>query len=316
VTPIFRRDEAEQAPDGRLLLQAERGRRLVEESLEPLLVLDAEGRVVASSRRAREALPELADGAPPPPHRETARVEVRVDGAAETIVYLEDSGTVASYEELRSGFTAAVSHELRTPLARLLALLDTALLPGADVRELVESARVEVEQATELIDDVLFLSALETGREVVALGTTPAMPIVRETIAELEAQAQRAGVQLRIEGDEDVELPLRPRMIRVLVENLAANAIRYAGHGSTFTLELRREDGSFVLVGRDDGIGIGEEHVPRLFERFYRADPARTSRGTGLGLAIVKHVVVQAGGDVEARGARAAGLEIRCTFPA
>ena len=71
-----------------------------------------------------------------------------------------------------------------------------------------------------------------------------------------------------------------------------------------------------ALAGRDDGIGIDEVELPRLFERFYRADRARASRGTGLGLAIVKHIVTQAGGTVEARGARGRGLEMRCELPA
>ncbi|HEY6053101.1 MAG TPA: HAMP domain-containing sensor histidine kinase [Gaiellaceae bacterium] len=302
----------EPAEDGR---EAERGRRLVEESLEPVLVLDEHGRVVASSRRARELLPELAEGALPPPLAEQARVAYAVGDSTETLLYVRDPRDVGSYEELRSGFTAAVSHELRTPLARLLALLDSTLLPGADVAGLVEQARAEVEQAGELIDDVLFLSALETGREVVALGRTPAMPIVREVLAQLDDQASRAGVALRAEGGEEVALPLRPRMIRVLVENLAGNAIRYAGHGSTFALTLEDGEGAVVLTARDDGIGVSAEHLPRLFERFYRADPSRSSRGTGLGLAIVKHVVASAGGEVEAHAARGHGLEIRCTFP-
>ena len=99
---------------------------------------------------------------------------------SETLLYLTEPGELAAYEELRAGFTAAVSHELRTPLARLLALLETALLPGFDPAELVEQAQAEVEQIRELIDDVLFLSELETGREVVALGSTPALPILRE----------------------------------------------------------------------------------------------------------------------------------------
>jgi signal transduction histidine kinase len=75
-------------------------------------------------------------------------------------------------------------------------------------------------------------------------------------------------------------------------------------------------DGSVVLAGRDDGVGVEAVELPRLFERFYRADRARASRGTGLGLAIVKHVVTQAGGTVEAHGARGRGLEIRCVFAA
>jgi signal transduction histidine kinase len=316
VKRLFRSDEPATV-DADLRLEAERGRRLVEESLEAVVVLDDTGRVVAASRRAREELPDLEEGGPAPPLEQAARIEYDVDGRREALVYLrERGGGPASYEELRAGFTAAVSHELRSPLARLMALLDMALLPGAEVEELIERARLEIQQATELIDDVLFLSALETGREVVALGTTPVLPVAREVLAELDDQAARAGVSLRAEGDEEAELPLRPRMLRVVVENLTGNAIRYAGHGSTYTLSARREDGLTVLSGRDDGIGVSAEHLPRLFERFYRADPARSSRGTGLGLAIVKHIVASAGGEVEARGERGTGLEIRCVFPA
>jgi signal transduction histidine kinase len=123
-------------------------------------------------------------------------------------------------------------------------------------------------------------------------------------------------MRVAVAGDPELELPLRERMLRVVAENLGENALRYAGHGSTFTLSVAREDGAVVLEGADDGIGVSPEQLPRLFERFYRADPARTRRGSGLGLAIVKHVVVSAGGDVEARGERGRGLRIRCVFPA
>jgi len=219
-----------------------------------------------------------------------------------------------SFDELRTGFTAAVSHELRTPLARILVLLDSADLPGADVHELIDQARAEVEHAGALIDEILFLSELESGREVVALGHTKALPVLHEVVATLDDAAARAAVELHAEGDPELEVPLRPRMLRVVAQNLAENAIRYAGHGSHFTLSVRREGDALVLSGADDGVGVPARALPRVFERFYRADSARASRGTGLGLAIVKHVVTAAGGTVEARGARAAGLEIRCVF--
>ena len=105
-------------------------------------------------------------------------------------------------------------------------------------------------------------------------------------------------------------------MLRVIAQNLAENAIRYAGPGASFTLAVERDGNRIVLRGADDGVGVDEAELSRLFERFFRADRARASRGTGLGLAIVKHIVTQAGGTVEARGGRAAGLEIRCAFPA
>src|SRR6266568_4313856 len=160
-----------------------------------------------------------------------------------------------AYEELRVGFTAAVSHELRTPLARLLALLDSASLPGADRDALLAQAREEVEEMSELIDDVLFLSELESGREIVALGPTLALPVFEELRGRLADSAERADVRIRIDVDpQDVTLPLRRRMLQVVVENLAVNAIRYAGPGATLTLIARPG----LLEIADDGRGVEE----------------------------------------------------------
>lgn len=220
-----------------------------------------------------------------------------------------------SFDELRTGFTAAVSHELRTPLARILALLDSAELEGADVPSLIEQARAEVENAGTLIDEILFLSELESGKEIVALGRTNVLPVLEEVVAEHKGAAGRAGVKLRAEGDPHLELPLRPRMLKIVAVNLAENAIRYAGHGATFTLSIAAEPEGVVLGAVDDGPGVAETEVLRLFERFWRADSARASRGTGLGLAIVKHVVTAAGGAVEATSSPGAGLRVRCVFP-
>jgi signal transduction histidine kinase len=100
-------------------------------------------------------------------------------------------------------------------------------------------------------------------------------------------------------------------MLQIVVENLVENAIRYAGPGSTLTLTAAPGR----LEASDDGRGVDEEELPRLFERFYRGDRARASRGTGLGLAIVKHVVAAAGGDVEATGGPNRGLHVVCGFP-
>jgi len=222
----------------------------------------------------------------------------------------------SEYEELRAAFTAAVSHELRTPLARLLALLESAELPGADQPALLAQAREEVEEMTELVDDILFLSELEQGREVVSLGETEAAPLLRALVDEKLERAELAGItlDLRIE-DEELLVPLRRRMLRTVADNLLENAIRYAGEGATCIVSLRRENGEIVLDVSDDGAGVPEEDAPRLFERFFRSDRARTTRGSGLGLAIVKHVVETAGGHVEARGSSGRGLDVRCAFP-
>jgi signal transduction histidine kinase len=302
--------------------EAIRGRTVVEESREAVVVLDDSDRVLFASRRARQSIDGIREGDPLPADLISGGrgvipfvVPYEIDGRRERVVYFSSAGDLAAYEELRSGFTAAVSHELRTPLARLLTLLETATLPGEDILALVEQATREVEQITELIDEVLFLSELESGARVVSLGATPVAPVLQEALDELAERAARAGVAVRIDCDPSIELAIRPRMLRVVARNLAENSIRYAGPGATFTLAVERDtDGGVVIVGRDDGVGVSEAELPRLFERFFRADAARASRGTGLGLAIVKHVVTQAGGTVEATGGQGRGLEIRCAF--
>jgi two-component system, OmpR family, phosphate regulon sensor histidine kinase PhoR len=306
-----------------LRIEAERARLLIEESREIVIVVDADLRVLAASRRARDAIEGLEPGRTLTTEllegrhgQESVVVPYETEGRREALVYLGEPGDQAAYEELRAGFTAAVSHELRTPLARLLALLETALLPGASSDAFLEQARQEVEHMRELIDDVLFLSELETGRAIVALGSTEPGPVIEEEVARLTDTAERAGIEIVTGVEDGVQIPLRPRMLRMVIENLAENAIRYAGEGATLRLTVERDDAEIVLTAVDNGVGVDPEDLPRLFERFYRSDRARASRGTGLGLAIVKHVVSSAGGTVEAEGAEGGGLVVRCRFAA
>jgi signal transduction histidine kinase len=305
----------------RLRLEADRSRVLVEESREIIVVLDADRRVLGASRRARESLEGLVEGAPFPEGLKEAggrvplEVDYTIDGQQETLVYLSTPGDLAAYQELRAGFTAAVSHELRTPLARLLVLLETAQLPGSNHQQLIAQARDEVSRIGELIDDVLFLSELESGRAVVALGSIRALPIVKQVADSLLESAQRAAVTVVVDCPASVEMPLRQRMLQTVVENLVANAIRYAGEGATCTVRCTNADGIALLEVSDDGAGVPEADLPRLFERFYRGDRGRTTRGTGLGLAIVKHVVAAAGGVVDASATPGGGLTVVCTLP-
>jgi two-component system phosphate regulon sensor histidine kinase PhoR len=301
---------------------SKRADTLVEESREHVVVLDTEGRVLAASRRARQSLEGVVVGEllpkgllEPSDGRDPLEIEYEVDGIRETLVYLGTPGDLAAYQELRAGFTAAVSHELRTPLARLMVLLDSLALPGADGDALATQARAEVEQIGELIDDVLFLSELESGRAVVSLGSTRALPVLEEIVSARAERSANAGVALHVDCPAELELPLRPRMLETVAANLVDNALRYAGTGATFTIRVQDEGGAVVLSGIDDGPGVPEQDLPRLFERFFRSDRARSSHGTGLGLAIVKHIVTSAGGTAEARAVPTGGLEVRCTFP-
>ena len=306
----------------RLATASMRAETLVEESREHVVVLDSDRRVLAASRRARQSLEGVVVGELLPERlleagegRDPLEIGDEVDGARETLVYLGTPGDLAAYQELRAGFTAAVSHELRTPLARLMVHLESLDLPGADTDALATQARAEVAQIGELIDDVLFLSELESGRAVVSLGSTHALPVLKEIVAARAERSANAGIALRVDCPPELELPIRPRMLETIAANLADNALRYAGTGATFTISARDEGDTVVLAGTDSGHGVPDEDLPRLFERFFRSDRARSSHGTGLGLAIVKHIVTSAGGTAEARAAAGGGLEIRCVFP-
>jgi signal transduction histidine kinase len=152
---------------------------------------------------------------------------------------------------------------------------------------------------------------------VVSLTPTRVGPVVDEVLEALRPSAERADIELVRVMADDAQVPLRPRMLRVIVENLLSNAIRYAGDGARCTVFARREGDHVIVSVLDNGGGVPEDELSRLFERFFRGDRARTSRGTGLGLAIVKHVVTAAGGTAEARrGPGGVGLDVRCTFPA
>src|SRR5947207_5963463 len=147
--------------------EEDRLRALVAVLQEAVVVLDPERRLVAASPAAVALLGEADRGR-----------RVGEDAGGALVLYVRAAPELSAYQELRAGFTAAVSHELRTPLARLLVLLESIALPGARVDELVEQARQEIDQTRDLIDDVLFLGELETGREVVSLGRTVALPAI------------------------------------------------------------------------------------------------------------------------------------------
>ena len=242
-------------------------------------------------------------------------VPYEVGGRRERIVYLSQAGDMTAYEELRTGFTAAVSHELRTPLARLLSLLEMATLPGEDIHALVDRARDEVESARELIDEVLFLSELESGGRVVSLGPVTVRPELDVAVGELEERASRAGVALTVEGDDGIELEMRPRMLRVIGQNLAENAIRYAGPGASFTLAVERDGEQRRPAGnrrrRRRQRGGARAPVRALLPRRSRARVPRHRPRPGDRQAHRR----PGGRNGRGAGGKGAGLEIRCVFP-
>jgi two-component system phosphate regulon sensor histidine kinase PhoR len=229
----------------------------------------------------------------------------RLDAADESIgvVVLRDVTELHRLEGVRRDFVANVSHELRTPLTSIKALVET-LETGAIDDETVAAdflARIiaEVDRLAALVDDLLDLARLESGRLRLSLQRVEPEALVRRVSERMAPQTERA--RLKLELDVATETPAimadRNRIDQVLL-NLVHNAVKFTPVGGTITISAQ-PDGVFVEFRvKDTGVGVSPDDLPRLFERFYKADRARRSQGTGLGLAIAKHIVQGHGGSI------------------
>jgi two-component system, OmpR family, phosphate regulon sensor histidine kinase PhoR len=243
------------------------------------------------------------------------------------ILVLHDLTRIRQFEAMRADFVANVSHELRTPLTAIRGYAETlqngALSDPERASEFVGVIQRHSERLTRLIDDLLALSDLELGRTEIRPSPLAVSDAVAAPIEMLRQKAKERGVGLNAEIPDDVPAIAadRDRLEQVLI-NLIDNAIKYSGAGSRVRVVARpvaENGGSLVeLAVCDDGVGIPEKDIPRLTERFYRVDRARSRElgGTGLGLAIVKHIVQAHGGSLGIDSVVGRGTTVRVTFPA
>jgi two-component system, OmpR family, phosphate regulon sensor histidine kinase PhoR len=239
------------------------------------------------------------------------------------LVLFHDITELKKMDQVRRDFVANVSHELRTPLSILRGYIETLLdSPKTPREELTRILRVMERHSNRLellVEDLLTLAQLESGNPNLQMGDVDLSSLFREMIHDLEKKL--TGKQLSIIVDVSPELPpIRADLARLqeALYNLLDNAVKYSREQSEIRLSARCRDGEIELSVSDHGIGIAREDLPRIFERFYRADKARSPdkvRGTGLGLAIVKHVAQLHGGRVEAESELGKGTTIRVMLP-
>ncbi len=216
--------------------------------------------------------------------------------------------TAHANEEFRREFTANVTHELRTPLTAILGAVEMLgegeSLSAEERRELFAIVREQAGRLNLLAQDVLALAQLERAQQASAADFAPVeVDALLARVRDLESpKAKQLGVTLSSQGDAGLTLEADAALLEQALVNLVENALRYSG-SDRIELEARRASGKGVdLIVRDHGIGIASHHLPRLFERFYRVDKARSRSlgGTGLGLAIVKHIAQLHRGTVQA----------------
>jgi signal transduction histidine kinase len=240
------------------------------------------------------------------------------DGA--TLVVIRDVTQQRRLESVRRDFVANASHELKTPAATIQAAAETLRRAAEDdpaaVPRFAQQLEREAVRLSRIVADLLDLSRLESGSsldDLVSLGAA-----AREERQRLEEAADAAGVTLEIEAVGERPLRGSQQDLALLVRNLVDNAIRYSHEGAQVRVEIDSDDREVTLRVKDTGIGIPSKDIPRVFERFYRVDRARSREtgGTGLGLAIVKHVVENHAGTIEVDSELGRGTTFTIRFPA
>jgi len=321
---------------------------LVASMVEGVIAVDAGGAVTTLNPASRRLLRLGAGTAPPsalelfrqrPAHEaveralrgtETAGLEVELDertallsahplpgGGA--VLVLHDVTGQKHLENVRRDFVANVSHELKTPLTVIRGYAET--LAGGDVppevrRDFLDKVLANARRMQQLVDDLLDLSRIESGAWSPRPERLALAPLVQDVWSTLKPRADAARLTLTTRIGE-ATLFADPEAARQVVLNVLDNSVRYTPDGGHITVAAVAEPGALRLDISDTGVGIPGEHLPRIFERFYRVDPARSRElgGTGLGLAIVKHLVEAHGGRVEATSSLGAGTTIRIHFP-
>jgi len=236
------------------------------------------------------------------------------------LVIIQDLTQVRRLETVRRDFISNISHELRTPLASLKALVETlrdgALDDPPAAQRFLEQMDGEMDALTQIVQELLELSRIESGQAPLRLEPVSVSGMVQKVAQRLLPQAERAGLQLTLDLPEG----LRPALVdaehvQQALTNLLHNAIKFTPSGGRVTLSVREEGNEAIISIRDTGIGIAAEDLPRIFERFYKADRARSTGGTGLGLSIAKHIVQAHGGRIWAESALGQGSTFSFALP-
>jgi two-component system phosphate regulon sensor histidine kinase PhoR len=239
------------------------------------------------------------------------------------LVLFHDITELKKMDQVRRDFVANVSHELRTPLSILRGYIETLLdSPKTPREELTRILRVMERHSDRLellVDDLLTLAQLESGNPNLQMGTLDLSSFLPEMVRDWEKKLTSKQLNMSVDVPTDLS-PIRVDRTRLqeALYNLLDNAVKYSREHGEIRLSARQRDGEIELTVSDDGIGITKEDLPRIFERFYRADKARGPdkvRGTGLGLAIVKHIAQLHGGRVEAESELDKGTTIRVVLP-
>jgi two-component system phosphate regulon sensor histidine kinase PhoR len=244
------------------------------------------------------------------------------------LVVMNDVTRLRQLENIRRDFVANVSHELKTPITSIQGYVETLLDGAVDDREdtlrFLQIVLRQSERLTAIIDDLLALSRIEedSRKGEISLGRGPLIMVLKEAVQTCQLNAEQAGIAIRIDCPDDIVVKMNATLLEQAIVNLLINSIRYSKSGTEVVIRVDEPEdnrGKKVRISViDQGCGIAREHLPRLFERFYRSDKARSRSmgGTGLGLAIVKHIAQAHAGTVTVESVEGEWTTFSITLPA
>lgn len=238
------------------------------------------------------------------------------------VVLFHDITALKRVDEMRRDFVANVSHELRTPLSILRGYIETMLddpkMPRGETARILEVMDQHSKRLGLLANDLLTLAHLESGGTSLQLSEIDLLRFLSDLVRDWGKKFLTKDLETIVDVSDDCStIRADEERLREVYDNLLDNAVKYSGKGGSVSLAAERHNGEVILSVSDSGVGISQDDLPRIFERFYRADKARSRDlgGTGLGLSIVKHIVQLHGGRVEAESEPGKGTTIRVILP-
>lgn len=240
------------------------------------------------------------------------------------LIVLRDVTRLHRLENVRRDFVANVSHELKTPITSIKGFVETLIDGALDDREnaarFLEIIARQANRLDTIIEDLLTLSRLEKGSEEQAngLASEPVRDVLQASIQMCEKKAADKNIDVRLQCSPDLTAPMNGHLLEQAVINLVDNAVKYSEPGGEVHVSAAQDGDDMVIRVQDWGCGIERKHLPRLFERFYRVDKARSRElgGTGLGLAIVRHIALVHRGSVSVESEVGRGTTVSFTMPA
>ena len=236
------------------------------------------------------------------------------------LVLVQDLTELKGLQTMRRELVGNISHEFRTPLAGIKAMVETLQGGAVDDREAArdffDRIEAEVDRLAQSVAELTELSRIETGRVELELEPVNLNLLVEEVITQLKPQAERQGLSLKNELAADLPLvQAHKERIRQVIVNLMHNAIKFNRPGGSVSAATKRFEDTVVIEISDTGTGIASDDLPRIFERFYKADRSRAGQGTGMGLAIAKHIVEAHGGEIRAQSEEGKGSTFSFSLP-